>query len=716
LKRIEAQYKDLGGTKDGASAKIGTLLVRIEALQAEKQKARDVYDSLRTAYSTRFELQNEKRTFLAHLQSVASELKHRENLLQKYAIFPVDDYPRLQELLRNQTRVAEELADIEAEQRRMDLEQQQFEERLRDLAIYRNLQESQVIEARYLFQQRQKTQDEFNKKTGALDAQKEGHRQKLLKLQRLQEIFGDNPEARIQELEEVLTDREAIRNVERKIDDSLNKAEHAVEVFKLKKMIPSLFGWFVTALLFITTGLLWFFYTGAASLACGALAVFAAFGMWAFESRYSAELARQSKEVKRWQIERDHIGETLLAKEAEKQVLLKKADAKSMDDLRFKVLEYREFQNTLHKVSFATEEGDLQGIQGELDEDDKRLNAFLAKIKVKGPMTAAILDQIEANFNFVKQSDETHKQHEEKRRGIDRDFQKAAKTRDAEAAELATLLKKAKTPDATAFEAGVRSREALLKTQETIAQIAKFLDEQAIALDPKATAPDLEGLSLKELFDRFTGWQKGFYETEKKLGALDAQIEEREASVRPPQEIDEELVQQESTTALWTHRWNALVKAKMLLEEAAKEIYEQLSPRVNNEFEAFFSRLTKGRYEEGLVHQELKLMVRAPETGELVEVNPSASALSAGATLQAYLALRLALARVMDDGSPAGPLPLLLDDPLVNFDPERADAAAQLLADFAKTHQILFFTCHDRESALIQKRVPGSKLLPLPKL
>jgi uncharacterized protein YhaN len=35
-----------------------------------------------------------------------------------------------------------------------------------------------------------------------------------------------------------------------------------------------------------------------------------------------------------------------------------------------------------------------------------------------------------------------------------------------------------------------------------------------------------------------------------------------------------------------------------------------------------------------------------------------------------------------------------MDDVLVNFDPPRAQAMAQALADFAQSNQILLFTCH----------------------
>lgn len=58
------------------------------------------------------------------------------------------------------------------------------------------------------------------------------------------------------------------------------------------------------------------------------------------------------------------------------------------------------------------------------------------------------------------------------------------------------------------------------------------------------------------------------------------------------------------------------------------------------------------------------------------------------------------------------PLPLVLDDVLVNFDAERAKAAAAVLRDFAAAgHQLLVFTCHEHIHRLFKSlKVPVSSL------
>ncbi|MCM1264817.1 MAG: hypothetical protein NC200_01340 [Candidatus Gastranaerophilales bacterium] len=75
--------------------------------------------------------------------------------------------------------------------------------------------------------------------------------------------------------------------------------------------------------------------------------------------------------------------------------------------------------------------------------------------------------------------------------------------------------------------------------------------------------------------------------------------------------------------------------------------------------------------------------------------------LSRGTKEQLYLALRLGFAdnysKDKDGNSNGLPnLPLIIDDAFVNFDIERTGAVLRCLAEFAKTNQVLFFTCHTK--------------------
>lgn len=58
---------------------------------------------------------------------------------------------------------------------------------------------------------------------------------------------------------------------------------------------------------------------------------------------------------------------------------------------------------------------------------------------------------------------------------------------------------------------------------------------------------------------------------------------------------------------------------------------------------------------------------------------------------------------IREFGRRAEHLPVIMDDILVNFDPERAPAAAQTILDLAESCQILFFTCHPETTCLFRE-------------
>ncbi len=115
------------------------------------------------------------------------------------------------------------------------------------------------------------------------------------------------------------------------------------------------------------------------------------------------------------------------------------------------------------------------------------------------------------------------------------------------------------------------------------------------------------------------------------------------------------------------------------------------------EASGYLDRLTQGRYRRVWTPLgEHALRVDDAEGNSLpVEV------LSRGTREQLFLSLRLALASSY--ARRGATLPLMLDDVLVNFDAERAKAAAAVLRDFAAAgHQLLIFTCHEHHPQALQ--------------
>jgi len=136
-----------------------------------------------------------------------------------------------------------------------------------------------------------------------------------------------------------------------------------------------------------------------------------------------------------------------------------------------------------------------------------------------------------------------------------------------------------------------------------------------------------------------------------------------------------------------TRRWATLAVCRHLLDEARGVYERERQPQVIREADGFLNTMAHGRYrllaavgEEG-VHLEDRSLARKEELSW-----------SAGLADQVYLAIRLGLAR--EFGRHTEPLPVILDDVLVKFDPSRRANAARVMLDFARTQQVLFFSCH----------------------
>ena len=74
------------------------------------------------------------------------------------------------------------------------------------------------------------------------------------------------------------------------------------------------------------------------------------------------------------------------------------------------------------------------------------------------------------------------------------------------------------------------------------------------------------------------------------------------------------------------------------------------------------------------------------------------------------------LAYIKNHAVHATPLPVIMDEVLVNFDPQRAERTARAFVDLTggdpeAAHQLLYFTCQPHTVDLLRKADPGAALL-----
>jgi uncharacterized protein YhaN len=208
-----------------------------------------------------------------------------------------------------------------------------------------------------------------------------------------------------------------------------------------------------------------------------------------------------------------------------------------------------------------------------------------------------------------------------------------------------------------------------------------------------------------ELRGRLAGIQSQLRDMLEKRGRLSEQLESLAADRRlASKQLDLAVLETRLEEAIG--RWQVLATTCCVLDMIRDTYQRHRQPETLREASGYLDRLTQGRYcRVWTPLGEHSLRVDDAE-GHVLPVE----SLSRGTREQLFLSLRLALASSY--ARRGAPLPLVLDDVLVNFDADRAKAAAAVLRDFAaEGHQLLVFTCHEHLHKLFKSlRVPISQL------
>ncbi len=155
--------------------------------------------------------------------------------------------------------------------------------------------------------------------------------------------------------------------------------------------------------------------------------------------------------------------------------------------------------------------------------------------------------------------------------------------------------------------------------------------------------------------------------------------------------------------------WSRNTVARHLILLAKARYENERQPEVIRTASQIFAGITGGQWEGIAASLETNALNVIPPHGHPVPPQ----VLSRGTQEQLYLALRLAYIRHHARNSMA--LPLIMDDVLVNFDPERSQQTARALLQLSQAqpttqaHQILFFTCHPHMADMLQDICPQSQ-------
>ncbi len=162
--------------------------------------------------------------------------------------------------------------------------------------------------------------------------------------------------------------------------------------------------------------------------------------------------------------------------------------------------------------------------------------------------------------------------------------------------------------------------------------------------------------------------------------------------------IEEELVNNNERMSTLNKLNLSFELAKEILAESYEEMRNTVTPKFTQELSKNISEITEKKYSKIMFNDEQGLIVEL-ESGNYVP----ASKLSIGTIDQLYLSLRLSMIDELSEEN----LPIILDEAFAYYDTERLTNILKYLDEKYKTHQIILFTCTNREKEILEKiKVP----------
>jgi uncharacterized protein YhaN len=337
-----------------------------------------------------------------------------------------------------------------------------------------------------------------------------------------------------------------------------------------------------------------------------------------------------------------------------------------------------------------------------IESDGKRFETNVAALCddlgciVEGKRYAYLIEQLNQELTEGLKSQERLKALERNKTDLEKSIEKHRSTIKKNEADLQGLLKEAGCDKALELPERESLSRAYLKINERAGELKRTISRSAGGVELDVFLAEIENVDVDMLPQEIAVLENDLKELENQRSDLDQEIgrvgkeQESMAGGSKASEVAEdiELVLAKMRDATQEYVRLTLTASQMrdALESYRKENQGPVLTRAGD----FFKRITLGRF-EGLTTDydgDDQPVLVGLRSGKNIPIE----AMSDGTCDQLYLALRLA--SLEQQLRQREPLPLILDDVLVNFDDIRAKQTLQILAELSTKTQVILFTHH----------------------
>ena len=179
-----------------------------------------------------------------------------------------------------------------------------------------------------------------------------------------------------------------------------------------------------------------------------------------------------------------------------------------------------------------------------------------------------------------------------------------------------------------------------------------------------------------------------------KLHQLELEKKNIEPKLENLSKVEEQLVNNKEKMVNLENLNNSIELAKEALSECYEKMKNTVTPKFTEKLSKNISKITNGKYNNVIFNDDDGLIVEI-EDGNYV----SASKLSIGTIDQLYLSLRLSMVEDLSSEK----MPIILDESFAFSDNERLENILKYIYSEFSNHQIIIFTCTEREMDILNK-------------
>lgn len=204
-------------------------------------------------------------------------------------------------------------------------------------------------------------------------------------------------------------------------------------------------------------------------------------------------------------------------------------------------------------------------------------------------------------------------------------------------------------------QSNINDKELVYKQEEVQSNINKAkLEIHSLELDKNSIIPKLE-----------------------KLASMEEKLEELN-------EKEKELTKQNEAIEL----------TKQILELAYMKMKENITPKFTQNLSKNIEKISNGKYKNVKINDEEGIIIEK-ENGEYI----ACEKLSVGTIDQLYISLRLGAVKELTEEK----MPIILDEAFAYYDEERLCNILKYISEEFKNHQIIIFTCTNREREILER-------------